>query len=324
MLCKYLQYTPLYFRLSEFSRAASGRAPRPFRRERRDRHRTRILPTQLRARLGCARQVRPFTFYSSLSLLFFFSLFFFLSFYLSISLFLSRLQLSAFYNRHISHTFLDVGAAEFLAHRIHDPHAALGPESDTGAETGASAASPLAEPPPRPKPIVKRVLNYAVLDPLHLQFPLLSSFARTGCTAVPNESFLCIILIYCACIVSVHYRYKIKHYRVAQNCGSIAVQMYCTGYYCLQSDQRPRRREMESSRRARGPPPQYSVCPRQRHARRGHRWRALHASILVSCNWRMYSGPVLIVTKMMNEDTKDENSYRYMHIRNKFISLHTP
>ena len=66
------------------------------------------------------------------------------------------------------------------------------------------------------------------------------------------------VLIYCACIVSLHYRYKIKH-RVAQNCGSIAVQMYCTVYYCLQSDQRPCRREMEGSRRARGPPPQYSV-----------------------------------------------------------------
>ena len=99
---------------------------------------------------------------------------------------LSRLQLSAFYNRHISHTFLDAGAAEFLAHRIHDPHAALGPAPSTGLETGASATSPLAEPPPRPKPIVKRVLNYAALDPLHLPFPLLSSSARTGCTAVPN------------------------------------------------------------------------------------------------------------------------------------------
>ena len=62
-------YTHLYFRLSEFSRAASGRAPHPSRRY-----------TTASSFGLCATDSTPFTFYSSLS---FFVLF--LSFFLSLS-----------------------------------------------------------------------------------------------------------------------------------------------------------------------------------------------------------------------------------------------
>lgn len=48
--------------LLEFSRTASRRAASASGRERRDRHRTRILRAQLRARMGRPRQVRAYTF----------------------------------------------------------------------------------------------------------------------------------------------------------------------------------------------------------------------------------------------------------------------
>lgn len=103
-----------------------------------------------------------------------------------------------FTHRHISHTFLDAGAAEFLTHRVHNPHAALGPapeakpESGSAPETSSSSSSKAAcssdaSPSAGPKPIVKRVLNYAALDPLHLSpAAFRASTARThtsACTA---------------------------------------------------------------------------------------------------------------------------------------------